>query len=85
MADGAVRSQQNDSSSNVQSPEWETERLLRELEYTRRMMNEQAKRADILQRELEIARHKEQEYTQNFVKSLEQAEENLGKSLVRSF
>lgn len=68
--------------SASQSPEWETDRVRQELELTRRQLSEEMRRADNLQRELEISRNKEHEYTQNLVKTLEQVENNLERSNV---
>lgn len=80
-----MRSQSSDGTSAGQSPEWETDRLRQELELTRRQLSEQMRRADNLQRELEISRNKEHEYTQNLAKTLEQVENNLERSNVSMF
>lgn len=82
LADGAAHSQTADGTSAGQSPEWETDRLRQELELCRRHLDEQTRRADGLQRELEVARNKEHEYTQNLARTLEQVEENLKRSNV---
>lgn len=83
LADGAVRTQNNNNGTSAsQSPEWELDRVRQELDMCRRQLSEQVHRADNLQRELEIARNKEHEYTQNLAKTLEQVEDNLERSNV---
>lgn len=83
MADGAVRSSQsNEGASAGQSPEWELDRLRQELDMTRRQLSEQMRRSDNLQRNLELSRKREDEYTQNLAKTLEQVENNLERSNV---
>lgn len=83
LADGAARTK-NEGSLPGQSPERErdVDRLRQELELCRRQLLEQTRRADLLQRELDGARNKEHEYTQNLGKALEHVEENLDKSNV---
>ncbi|KAJ8944332.1 hypothetical protein NQ318_016139 [Aromia moschata] len=66
--------------SALHSPESESERLRHELDVTKRQLAEQTRLCDCLSRELEIARNKEHEYTQNLAKALEQVEDNLERS-----
>ncbi|GJQ78766.1 hypothetical protein Trydic_g2798 [Trypoxylus dichotomus] len=85
LADGAVRTK-NEGTLPGQSPERErdVDRLRQDLELCRRQLLEQTRRADLLQRELDVARNKEHEYTQNLGKALGQVEENLDKSNKRA-
>ncbi|KAG5867688.1 hypothetical protein JTB14_016480 [Gonioctena quinquepunctata] len=80
LADSAVCSQKCETSSVPHSPEGEFERLRHELDTTKRQLTEKSRLCDCLSRELEIARNKEHEYTQNLAKALEQVEGNLEKS-----
>lgn len=66
------------------SPEGEAERLRNELDITKRQLLENQRLCDSLSRELEIARNKEHEYTQNLARALEQVEDNLEKSNKRA-
>lgn len=52
---------------------------------TRRQLSEQMRRADNLQRDLEITRKHDHEYTQNLVKTVEQVENNLERCNVSVF
>lgn len=85
LADSAVCSQKNETLSVPHSPESESERLRHELDMTRRQLSEQTRLCESLSRELELARNKEHEYTQNLAKALEQVEHNLEKSNVCIF
>ncbi|XP_018563515.1 serologically defined colon cancer antigen 3 homolog isoform X2 [Anoplophora glabripennis] len=80
LADSAVCSQKNETLSVPHSPESESERLRHELDMTRRQLSEQTRLCESLSRELDAARNKEHEYTQNLGKALEQVEQNLEKS-----
>ncbi|KAJ8911418.1 hypothetical protein NQ315_005951 [Exocentrus adspersus] len=80
LADGAVCSQKSETSSIAHSPESESERLRHELDMTRRQLVDKTRLCESLSRELELARNKEHEYTQNLAKALEQVEHNLEKS-----
>lgn len=82
LADGAVKTK-NEGSIQGESPERDVDRLRQELESYRRQLSEQTRRADVLERELEMERNKEHEYTQNLGKMLEQVEGNLDKSNVK--
>lgn len=82
LTDSAVCSQKNETLSVPHSPESESERLRHELDMTRRQLMEQTRLCESLSRELELARNKEHEYTQNLAKALEQVEHNLEKSNV---
>ncbi|XP_017780329.1 PREDICTED: serologically defined colon cancer antigen 3 homolog [Nicrophorus vespilloides] len=85
LADGAARTQNNDGINNSgQSPEYDTNRLRQEMELLRQQLQIQTRRADFLSRELELARNKEHEYTQNLAKALEQVEKNLERSNIRA-
>ncbi|XP_022904091.2 endosome-associated-trafficking regulator 1 [Onthophagus taurus] len=76
LADGAVRTQ-NDDTISVQSPEREVDRCRQELEIARRQLADERRRTEHLQRQLDIARNKEKDYTQSLGKALEQVEQNL--------
>nr|XP_023013666.1 serologically defined colon cancer antigen 3 homolog [Leptinotarsa decemlineata] len=80
LADSAVCAQKCETLSVPHSPEGEVERLRHELDITKRQLAEKSRLCDCLSRELEIARNKEHEYTQNLAKALEQVESNLEKS-----
>ncbi|KAJ8975711.1 hypothetical protein NQ317_018985 [Molorchus minor] len=80
LTDSAVCSQKGDNVSASHSPESESERLRHELELTKRQLGEQTQLCECLSRELEIARNKEHEYTQNLAKALGQVEDSLQKS-----
>lgn len=82
LADSAVCTQKGETLSVPHSPEGEFERLRQELDVMRRQLTEKTRLCDSLSRELEIARNKEHEYTQNLAKALEQVEDNLEKSNV---
>lgn len=77
---GAVCTQKNDSQSSIRTPESEIERLRNELDNTRQQLNEQQRRCEVLTMELDLARSKEHDYTQNLAKALEQVESNLEKA-----
>lgn len=77
LTDGAVRTQVTDGASDGQSPLSETDRLRHELELCRRQLADETRGAAQLQRELDVARNKEQEYAQSLVSALEQLEGNL--------
>ncbi|CAH0546465.1 unnamed protein product [Brassicogethes aeneus] len=64
----------------TQSPEANPQPLQYEVDILGRQLAAQIKITDSLQRELQIAKNKENEYTQNLAKALEQVEENLEKS-----
>lgn len=81
LSDGAVF-QPDDNNQIGQSPEREVDRLRRELEVARRQLIESSRRSDQLQRQLDILKDREHEYTQNLAKALEQVEENLNISNV---
>ncbi|KAJ8930669.1 hypothetical protein NQ314_016510 [Rhamnusium bicolor] len=74
LADSAVCSQKGDTLSVPHSPESESERLRHELDIMRRQLTEQTRLCECLSRELELARNKEHEYTQNIARALEQIE-----------
>ncbi|XP_065162474.1 endosome-associated-trafficking regulator 1-like [Atheta coriaria] len=66
------------------SAEWEADRLRVELDGTRRQLAEKTRLADCLAQELDLARSKNHEYTQNLAKAWEQVEENLERSKIRA-
>lgn len=82
LADSAVCTQKGETLSVPNSPEGEVERFRHELEVTKRQLINKTRLCDCLNRQLEIARNKEHEYTQNLTKALEQVENNLEKSNV---
>lgn len=82
LADSAVCAQKGENLSVPHSPEGEFERLRHEVDTMRRQLIEKTRLCDSLSRELEIARNKEHEYTQNLAKALERVEDNLEKSNV---
>lgn len=82
LADSAVCTQKGETLSAPHSPEAEAERLRHELDITERQLLDKTRLCECLSRELEIARNKEHEYTQNLAKALEQVENNLEKSNV---
>ncbi|XP_056636338.1 endosome-associated-trafficking regulator 1 [Diorhabda sublineata] len=73
-----------DTLSAPHSPQEQTERLRNELDITKRQLLENQRLCDNLSRELEIARNKEHEYTQNLARALEKVEDNLEKSNKRA-
>ncbi|CAH1989595.1 unnamed protein product [Acanthoscelides obtectus] len=80
LTDSAVCTQKGEAMTAPHSPEGEVERLRHELEIVRRHLTEKNRLCESLSRELEIARNKEHEYTQNLSKALEQVENSLEKS-----
>lgn len=56
--------------------------MRQELDVCKRQLNEQIRRSDNLQHELDMARNREHEYTQNLARTLEQVEDNLKRSNV---
>ncbi|CAH1155630.1 unnamed protein product [Phaedon cochleariae] len=80
LTDSAVCSQISETLSVPHSPEGEVERLRHELEITKSQLEDKSRLCECLSRELEIARNKEHEYTQNLAKALEMVEDNLEKS-----
>ncbi|KAF2904700.1 hypothetical protein ILUMI_01482 [Ignelater luminosus] len=82
LTDGAV--QANEEAQAGQSPESEVDRLRQEIELYRQQLAEQSRRMEVLQRQLEVSRNKEHEYTQNLAKALEQVEESLERSNQRT-
>nr|CAI5817133.1 unnamed protein product [Callosobruchus analis] len=80
LTDSAVCTQKGEAMSVPHSPEGELERLRHELDIVRRQLTEKNRLCESLSRELEIARNKEHEYTQNLSKALEQVESSLEKS-----
>lgn len=85
LADSAVCTQKGETISVPHSPEGEVERLRHELDITKRQLLDKNRLCECLSRELEIARNKEHDYTQNLAKALEQVENNLEKSNVSEF
>lgn len=82
LSDGAAL--QPDENGQVgQSPERESDRLRRELEIVRRQLIESNRRSENLQRQLDLSKDRERDYTQNLAKALEQVEDNLSISNVR--
>lgn len=67
---------------NNHSPIRDVDRLQHEFELMRRQLAEQIRLSEHLQKDLESARNREHEYTQNLGKALEQVEENLERSNV---
>ncbi|XP_063234573.1 endosome-associated-trafficking regulator 1 [Bacillus rossius redtenbacheri] len=62
----------------------ENERLRRELEGSRRQLSEQARRVQVLEKELLILRSKEHEETTTLEKAIEQVEDNLKRTTKRA-
>lgn len=83
LADSHVNNQEG-GQSNDHSPESENDRLRLEIGSLRRQLAEETRRADNLNRELDFARSKEHDYTQNLARALEQVELNLEKSKRRA-
>lgn len=82
LTDGAVRNQGSEEVLTGQSPESEVDRLRQQVELYKQQLCEQVRCSEQFQRQLDIARNKEHEYTKNLTKALEQVEDNLERSKV---